>query len=46
VGELVLSHTVADAIAWLEEHRTRLCAALDSLNDGASYIIMNLRAPG
>jgi hypothetical protein len=32
--ELVLPHTVADAIAWLEEHQARLRAALDGLSDG------------
>ena len=31
--ELVLPHTAADAIAWLEEHHAPLCAALDSLSD-------------
>jgi hypothetical protein len=31
--ELVLPHTVADAIAWLEEHHARLRAAMDGLSD-------------
>ncbi len=32
--DLVLPHTAADAVAWLEEHHARLCAALDGLSDG------------
>jgi hypothetical protein len=31
--ELLLPHTAAGAITWLDEHHARLCAALDSLSD-------------